>query len=127
MRTGRFQPGQSGNPSGRPPKSRALSDLLIKALNKTVETPLGRVAGKRLLARMVAQALTKGQVQFPQDEKPSIISVKDWLEFVKWSYQYLEPPVQKIAPTTPDGDNPYMGAEAGDLIELANKISGAKE
>jgi hypothetical protein len=118
--------GQSGNPSGRP-RSSALADLLRKAANKTVSTNKGRVAGKRLIAKMVLEGLTTGQVQFQNDEKPSVIGVKDWIDFVKWFYQYLEPPVQKIAPTTPDGENPYMGAEAGDLKELANKISGAKE
>jgi hypothetical protein len=78
--------------------------LLIKALNKTVETPSGRMVGKCLLAQMVAQALTSGQVKFPQDEKPSTISVKDWLEFVKWSYGYLEPPVTRNEHTGEDGE-----------------------
>jgi hypothetical protein len=77
--------------------------LLIKALNQKVETPNGPIAGKRLLAQMVAQALTTGQVKFPQDEKPSTISVKDWLEFVKWSYGYLEPPITKLEHTGDEG------------------------
>jgi hypothetical protein len=64
-------------------------------LGKTVKTPSGNVAGKRLLAQLVTQAITTGQVQFPTDEKPSTISVKDWMEFVKWAYQYIEPPVTK--------------------------------
>jgi hypothetical protein len=46
----------------------------------------------------------------------------------KWIFDYLiGPPIQKIAPTTPNGDNPYMGAELGDLIELANKIASPKQ
>jgi hypothetical protein len=30
---------------------------------------------------------------------------------------------QKIAPTTPDGENPYMSMEAGELLEIARKIA----
>jgi len=91
----KFQPGQSGNPGGRPPKSRALSDLLQTALSKTIETPEGKVAGKRILASLVVQAITTGKVKFPGEEQSSTLGVKDWMEFVKWAYQYLEPPTQK--------------------------------
>jgi hypothetical protein len=92
MRPGQFQPGQSGNPAGRP-KTSVLTELLRKAASKTVATPNGRVAGKRLIAKMVLEGLTTGKVQFPDDDKPSIIGVKDWIDFVKWFYQYLEPAV----------------------------------
>jgi hypothetical protein len=61
------------------------------------------VAGKRVLASLVAQALTTGKVQYPGEEKPSIIGVKEWLEFVKWAYQYLEPPLQRQELSGPDG------------------------
>lgn len=91
----KFQPGQSGNREGRPPKSRALSDLLETALSKTIETDSGKVAGKRILASLVAEAVTTGKITFIGEDKPSTISVKDWMEFVKWVYQYLEPPTIK--------------------------------
>ena len=111
----KFQPGQSGNPSGRPPKSRALSDLLTKALSRTVSVNDRRVSGKRLLAALVSEGLTTGKVTFPGEEKPSTIGIKDWIEFVKWAYQYLEPPITK---------NEISGADGGKLIialEYINK------
>jgi hypothetical protein len=91
-----FKKGESGNPSGRPPKSRALSDLLDKTLNKPVVTPDGRVSGKRVLARHVVEVITTGKITFPGDESASVVGIKDWMEFVKWAYQYLEPPTNNI-------------------------------
>lgn len=44
----RYEPGQSGNPRGRPPKERALTAILQAELGKTVDLPDGRrIAAKR--------------------------------------------------------------------------------
>jgi len=120
-----FVQGQSGNPAGRPPKSRALADMLDTALSKSIETKDGKITGKRLIARLVVEGITTGKVKFPDEEKPSTLSVKDWIEFLKWAYQYLDPPTQKVAPVTPDGENPYMVMDSGDLIAIAKKIADA--
>jgi hypothetical protein len=61
------------------------------------------VAGKRVLARLVVEGITTGKVTFPGEETPSTIGVKDWIEFVKWAYQYLEPPVTRNEITGADG------------------------
>jgi hypothetical protein len=87
--------GKVNNPYGRPPKSRALTDMLFKSISKTVEVNGKHVSGKRVMADLVAQVLTTGRLQFPGDTEQSVVSVKDWMEFVKWAYQYLEPPVTK--------------------------------
>jgi hypothetical protein len=36
-------------------------------------------------------------------------------------------PVQKIAPTTPDGENEYMGAPAAELLDLVRKIASVSD
>lgn len=95
--------GRVNNPNGRPPKSRALTDLLVKALSKTVEVNGKRVNGKRVVAGLVAQVLTTGRLKFPGDTEESVIGVKEWIEFVKWAYQYLEPPVNRQEFSGQDG------------------------
>lgn len=96
--------GRTNNPNGRPPKSRALTDLLVNAVSRPISLPDGkRAAGKRVLASLVADVLTTGRLRFPNDTEDSIISVKDWLEFVKWFYGYVEPPVQRNEHTGADG------------------------
>ena len=100
--------GTTNNPNGRPPKSRALTDLLVKALAKRIETTEGKqVARKAILAELVADALATGRLKFPGDTEASVISVKDWLEFTKWAYQYLEPPITRQELT---------GAEGGEVV-----------
>ena len=96
-------PGRTNNPNGRPPKSKSLTTVLDKALGRTLEVDGRKVSGKRVLANLVAEALTTGRFKFPGDETVSVISVKDWIEFAKWAYQYLEPPAQRVETSGPGG------------------------
>lgn len=115
--------GQTNNLNGRPKKDHALTELLAKQLGKKIEVDGKLVSGNIVLSQLVAGVLLEGRLKFPNEKEESVVSVKDWLEFAKWAYGYLEPPVQKIAPTTPDGENPYMAIGADELIALAKRIA----
>lgn len=93
--------GKSNNPKGRPPKQRALTDLLVKELAHTVEVDGKGVSGKKLIAKNVISAVTTGRIRFPNDTEDSVISVKDWIDFMKWLYAHVDgPPKAEVDVTT---------------------------
>ena len=98
-----FQKGQSGNPSGRPPKSRALTAILDKAGGTTLEVDGKRVAGRRLVARYLWEAATVGTVTMV-DGKVLKLSPRDWLELVKWLYAQIDGPPKHEVDVTSAGE-----------------------
>lgn len=88
---GTFQPGQSGNPKGRPPKDRALTTILERAGSKTVSVDSVNVSGKQLVARLVWEGITTRQVTFPDGDKIKL-QPYHWLELVKWAYGQIDGP-----------------------------------
>ncbi|MFA7287230.1 MAG: hypothetical protein WC052_06215 [Patescibacteria group bacterium] len=95
--------GKTNNPSGRPPIKHALTESLRRALSRMVDVDGKRVNGKQVLANMVADLLLTGAVVFP-DGKAIQVSPKDWLDTMRWAYQYLEPPITKLEHGGVDGD-----------------------
>ena len=97
---GGFTPGKSGNPNGRPKKEREARFL---------EVTLSAVTFSEWEA-VVKKALEQAKRGDSQARK--------------WLSDYLMgSPVQRIAPTDPSGENPYMSMETSELIELARKIA----
>jgi len=122
--------GSHNNPNGRPKKERALTDLLVKELSHTTELPDGtKISGKKLIARNIVNAITTGRIKFPKDGEESVISIKDWIDFVKWLYTHVDGQAKSEFDVTSAGEkiNPYMAMEASELIELAKKIADASK
>ncbi len=94
-----FVRGQSGNPKGRNPKSRALTEILEVAGRQKMPTESGDlVEPRRLLARMLWAVLTTGETELPSGETLRF-SAKDWLETAKFVYSQIDGPVKPQMPT----------------------------
>lgn len=99
----RWKPGESGNPSGRPPKNRALTDLLEKAGSKTIEIDGKPISGKRILARLAWDLAVTGKATFP-DGTSLALDPSDWLGLVKWIYTHIDGPPRAELDVTSDGE-----------------------
>ena len=98
-----FKKGQSGNPSGRPPKSRALTDLLEAAGNATIEGADGkRKARKRIVASLAWELLTTGKAELPNGDTLKL-APQDWVGLYKWIYAHIDGPPKTEVSADVDG------------------------
>ena len=108
-----FQPGQSGNPKGRPKKKRALTDVLERAGSKTVEVDGKKVSGKNLVARMAWELVTTGRVSLP-DGRTLVADLDDLMSAVKWIYSQVDGPPKQEMDVTSDGEKLTFTLKLGD-------------
>jgi hypothetical protein len=86
---GQWQSGQSGNPKGRPPKRRVLTEALEKQLAAGVEDTDGtRRARKRIIARALVDLATTGAAKLPGGTKLTITTAEEFMEV--WRYLYAQ-------------------------------------
>ena len=119
-----FQKGQSGNPSGRPPKSRALTEILEKGGSKTIEIDGKRVSGKRLVSAYIWELATTGRVRFEEGRELRVASVREWADIVKWIYSHIDGPPKGEIDITSGGEKLSGDSEERDraLSTLADAI-----
>ena len=87
----RWQPGESGNPKGRTPGVRALTQILRAHGNGTiaVKGQDKKLSRKLVLADLLWQAVNLGVVTFP-DGGMLKLDGKAWIECVCWLYHHVD-------------------------------------
>jgi hypothetical protein len=98
----KFAKGQSGNPNGRPPKNRALTDLLESAGNSTIERDGKKIARKRIVASLAWELLTTGETVLPNGTALKL-APQDWIGLYKWIYGHIDGPPKAEIDVTSDG------------------------
>ena len=93
-RPGTWPKGTSGNPNGRPPKHRALTEILRKRGSRTIEDVDGkRRSGNRVVARLMWDGASTGRIQFP-DGRTLTLKLNDWLDLVKFLHVHIDGPAK---------------------------------
>ena len=90
-----FKPGQSGNPKGRPPTGRALTEILQSALNEKFGAD--ELALKTIMAQKISQAMATGVLEFPGNGKRIRrlkLSQENWLQLLKFIYSHVDGPAR---------------------------------
>lgn len=109
----KYQPGQSGNPRGRPPRKRAWAELIRKFGKGKVKLADGtEVHAQELIAQLTINALVTGRIVFPQLDgqdftdvhRTLVLDANDWMRLMKETREHLEPAARQEFDLTSNGE-----------------------
>jgi hypothetical protein len=106
-----WTPGASGNKRGRPPKGRALTEILEKAGSRTVQRDDQKISRKKILAEMLWTAAIDFKVTLPPDPvtgklREIVLDGDDWFDVVKFLYAHIDgPPKTGLLDSLPEDRN----------------------
>jgi len=104
----RFEKGQSGNPNGRPRKTRALANILEVRGQQKYEYCGELLSGNEILSRIVWDILLKRKALFMDRKRYEAIKLELWENILKFYVNHTEgPPRAELDITT--GDEPLSG------------------
>lgn len=88
-----FPKGKSGNPKGRPPKSRALTEILASAGKSTRIVRDGKeVSAQQIVAQNLWTVLATGRVQLDNGNVLAVADATEWLNIAKFMFGQIDGP-----------------------------------
>ncbi|MBA3872944.1 MAG: hypothetical protein H0X30_27750 [Anaerolineae bacterium] len=99
--SGQWKTGQSGNPKGKTPGSRAISEILRLKGEEQVVVGGQALSAQEALAEAIWRFVLKGDVMLGKKHLQAE-SVVDWVQAVKWLYTYVDPPQGKTMEHEPE-------------------------
>jgi hypothetical protein len=97
-----FKKGASGNPNGRPPRNRALTQILEAAGNTKIEYGGKQSERKKVLAALLWEIATSGKADLPGGGKLDV-APQDWFGVVKFLYSHIDGAPKAELDVTTDG------------------------
>lgn len=101
-----FAKGTSGNPKGRPPKSRALTEVLAAAgrkRGKLLANEAKQMMRSHILAERVWEGITTGVITFADNRKIEL-DATDYIGLLKFAYTQIDGPPKAELDLTSDGE-----------------------
>ena len=116
--TGRpFPKGVSGNPAGRPPKIRALTDRLAAELSRNVTKADGtKISGTHFLAQMRVEAAFTGKLTL-LDGTERFLATDEIIDLQEWIYRQVDGPPRSEVDVTSEGK--ALGSDLTDEERVA--------
>jgi hypothetical protein len=116
-----FKKGKSGNPRGRPPKSRALTAMLAAAGGKKMVRSGSEkgVQARRVLAELIWDAATTGMVKFDPAGEAQALPPKEWVSVVKFLYEQIDGPAPAAVAVDMTTQGQPLGITMVEVIKTA--------
>ncbi len=110
-----FKPGISGNPKGRPPKKRALTNLLERGGNVKIQTEQGEISAKKMVVARIWEGLATGVLTFGQNV--IALDSDDYIAMLRFVFTQVDgPPKGEVDVTS-----------AGEPIKAGTSIDGMRD
>ena len=111
-----FKPGQSGNPRGRPPKKRALTNLLERGGNVKIQTEQGEISAKKVMVARIWEGLATGQMTFGNIS--IALENDEYISLIKLVLSQVDGPPKGEVDVTSAGEPIKAGASIDGMRDL---------